>query len=78
MNELSIPPWISYRSYDDLNGEFALIGNAKSHELVFIEHFHVNIMNDVVILGLQKSEILKKYSNNVDDVNNIINEFVEH
>lgn len=78
MHELSIPPWISYRSYNDLNGEFALIGNAISHELLFIEDFHVNIMNDVVLSGLQKSEILKKYSNNIDDVNNIIDEFLEH
>ena len=78
MLKLFTPPWISYRSYEDSDGQFALIGNAKLHELIFMEDFHVNIMNDVVLLGLQKNDILNKYPEHRDDANNIIEELIEN
>ena len=78
MTDLNLPPWVSYRSYKDENGIFAIIGNAKLHELIYIENFHVNIMNDVYDHGLNRGDILKKYAEQSTEAVKIIDEFLEN
>tara|TARA_B100002019_G_C21272025_1_gene602928 strand:- start:2979 stop:4562 length:1584 start_codon:yes stop_codon:yes gene_type:complete len=77
MNTLSIPPWISLRTYSDNNGPFGLIANARLHEIIFIEEFHVHIVEDIANSCLKQNEIIKKYPGYENEVVQIIEEFVE-
>ena len=80
MSTLIIPPWISFRPYEDKNGKFALISNARMHELAFIEEFHVILMEEI---GKEKTstsinDLKKKYPGYESEINEIIAELLDN
>jgi len=78
MSPLIIPPWISFRSYEDKVGKFGMISNARLHELVVIEEFHVTLMEAINSEGTSIEGLKKKFPLYENEVTEIITELLDN